>query len=321
MLQRILAALAAIVALALLAAPAGAQYPVKPVRVVVPFPAGGAADTIMRIIAQPLAQALGQPVIVEDKPGADGAIAADLVMKAPPDGYTLFMGTVNAMSMVPTMRKAPPYNPVTAFTPITRLGTFSFFVFTHPSIPAKNVTELIDYIRANPGKVNYASATAVGTMAAIQLASFARLDMVRVPYKGEGAATIDLVSGRVHLMFGTPTNALGPAKEGRLRVLATLLPQRSPAAPDAPTMAEAGAPKISVVPWAGFFGPAKLAPDIVARLNRELTAILKRPEVREQIERQSFDVQGSTPEELTAYTKEQLEVWKTAVRDSGIPLD
>jgi len=207
MTQRILAAFAAIVALALLAAPAGAQYPTKPVRVVVQFPAGGAADTIMRIIVPPLAQALGQPVVVENRPGADGAIAADVVMKSPPDGYTLFMATSSAMSAVPAMRKLPPYDPVTAFTPITKVGTFSYFLFTHPSVPARSVVELIDYIRANPGKLNYAGATTTGIMAAVQLATFAKLDMVRVPYKGEGAATIDLMSGRVHLMFATPTNA------------------------------------------------------------------------------------------------------------------
>jgi len=321
MMRRILALFAAGIALVVCATPAGAQYPTKPVKVIVPFPAGGAADTITRLIAQPLADALGQPVVVENRPGADGAIAADAVMKSPPDGHTLFMGTSSAMSAVPAMRKSPPYDPVTAFTPIIKVGTFSYFLFTHPSVPANSVNELIDYIRANPGKLNYAGATTTGIMAAVQLASFAHLDMVRVPYKGEGPASLDLISGRVHLMFATPTNALGPAKEGRLRVLATLLPQRSPAAPEAPTMAEAGAPKLSIVPWAGFFGPDKLPRDIVARLNRELTAILRRQEVRAQIERQAFEVQDSTPEELAAYTKEQLEVWKTAVRDSGMPLE
>ena len=320
MLQRMFS-LAMLAAWALFAAPAAAQYPNKPIRLIVPFPPAGAADLSARAVAAPLSQALGQPIIVENRPGADGAIAADAVMKSPPDGYTLFMATSSAMSAVPAMRKNPPYDPAAAFTPITKVGTFSYFLFTHPSVPAKSVNELIDYIRANPGKLNYAGATTTGIMAAVQLASFAKLDMVRVPYKGEGPATIDLISGRVHLMFATPTNTLGPAKEGRLRVLATLLPQRSPAAPDAPTMAEAGAPKLSIVPWAGFFGPDKLPPDIVARLNRELTAILRRPEVRAQIERQSFEVQDSTPEELAAYTKEQVEVWRTAVRDSGMPLE
>jgi tripartite-type tricarboxylate transporter receptor subunit TctC len=319
-LNRILACGVALAA-AIQALPAAAQYPAKPVRVIVQFPPGGAADTITRVIAQPLAQALGQPVTVENRPGADGAIAADAVIKSPADGYTLFMATSSAMSAVPAMRKQPPYDPVAAFTPISKVGTFSYFLFTHPAVPANSVAELIEYIRANPGKLNYAGATTTGIMAAVQLAGFAKLDMVRVPYKGEGAATIDLVSGRVHLMFATPTNALGPAKEGRLRVLATLLPERSPMVPQAPTMAEAGATRLSIVPWAGFFGPAGLPRDIVARLNRELTAILARPEVREQIARQAFEVQSSAPEELAAYVKEQVEVWRNAVRESGMPLE
>ena len=177
-MKKILAAIAPVIALALLAAPANAQYPNKPVKVVVQFPAGGAADTILRIISQPLAQALGQPVLVENRPGADGAIAADVVMKSPPDGYTLFTATSSAISAVPAMRKVPPYDPVAAFTPITKVGTFSYFLFTHPSVPAKTVAELIDHIRANPGKLNYAGATTTGIMAAVQLAGFAKLDMV-----------------------------------------------------------------------------------------------------------------------------------------------
>ena len=306
------------------AAPVLAQsgaYPNKPVKVIVQFPAGGAADTILRLIAQPLGAALGQPVVVDNRPGADGAIAADATLKSAPDGYTLFMATNSSLSAVPALRKAPPYNPITDFTPISRVGTFSFFLFVNPQVPARNVTELIAYIRANPGKLNYAGATSTGIMAAAQLASYAKLDMVRVPYKGEAPATIDLVSGQVQMIFATPTNALGPAREGRLRVLATLLNQRSPLLPDVPTMTEANAPKLSIIPWAGFFGPAKLPPEIVARVNRDLNAVLKRPEVREQIERQSFEVQGSTPEEMGAFVREQLDVWKTAVKDSGIAPD
>ncbi len=294
-------------------------WPSKPVRVIVQFPAGGAADTITRVIAAPLAQSLGQPVLVENRPGADGAIAGDAVAKALNDGYTLFMATTSAIAAVPAMRKTPPYDPVTAFTPIGKVGTFSYFVFTHPSVPAKNMGELIDYIRANPGKVNYAGATTTGIMAAVQLAGFAKLDMVRVPYKGEGPASVDLIGGRVQLMFGTPTNTLGAAKEGKLRVLATLLEKRSPMLPDVPTMPEARAPKLSIVPWAAFYGPPKLPAEIVARVNRELNAILAKPDVRELIERQVFDIQTSTPEELAAYTREQVESWKKAVADSGMP--
>lgn len=305
----------------LLAPPVAAQYPAKPVRVVVPFPAGGGTDVIVRIITAPLAVALGQPVTVDNRPGADGAIAADAVLKAAPDGYTLFMATSSAMSAVPAMRKQPPYDPVAGFTPVTKVGTFSYFLFTHPSIPATNVAQLVEYLRANPGKVNYAGATTTGVMAAVQLAGFGGLDMVRVPYKGEGPATLDLISGRVHLMFATPTNALGPARDGRLRVLATLLRERSAVAPEVPTMSESGVPPLTIVPWAGIFGPAGLPRDIVLRLHREFGAILARADIREQIARQAFEVQTSTPEELADYTRQQLEVWKKAVAASGIPLE
>lgn len=241
--------------------------------------------------------------------------------KAAPDGYTIFLATSSALSAVPVMRKQPPYDPVTAFTPITKIGTYSYFLFAHPSVPGRNVGELIEYIRANPGKVNYAGATTAGVMAAVELSGFAKLDMVRIPYKGEGPATLDLVSGRVQLMFATPTNALPAAKEGRLKVLAALMPKRSPLSPDTPTMVEAGAPNLSIVPWGGFVGPAGMPPEIVARLNREITAILARPEVREQMERQAIEVQSSTPAELGAHVKAQLEMWRKAVRDSGLAVE
>lgn len=296
-------------------------WPAKPIRVIEQFPAGGAADTVLRLIAQPLGAALGQAMVIDNRPGADGAIAGDAAAKAAPDGYTLFMATNSSLSAIPALRKAPPYNPLTDFTPIGRVGYFQFFLFVNPQVPAKNVGELISHIRANPGKINYAGATSTGIMAAAQLASFAKLDMVRVPYKGEAPATIDLVSGQVQFMFATSTNAMPAVRDGRLKVLATLLNQRSPAVPDVPTMVEAGAPKLSIVPWAGFFGPAKLPPEIVARVNRELVAVLKRADVREQIQHQGFEVSESTPDELAAFTREQLEVWKTAVRESGIPQD
>ncbi|HEY4372522.1 MAG TPA: tripartite tricarboxylate transporter substrate binding protein [Burkholderiales bacterium] len=296
-------------------------YPSKPIRAVVQFPAGGAADAVLRAIAQPLGQALGQPVVVDNRPGADGAIAAEAVKQAAPDGYTIFLATNSALSAVPAMRKKPPYDPLNDFTPITRVGYFSFFLFVNPQVPANNVKELIAYIRANPGKVNYAGATSTGIMAAAQLASAARLDMVRVPYKGEAPATIDLISGQVQLMFATATNAMPAARDNRLKVLATLLAQRSPMAPDAPTMPEAGAPTLSIVPWGGFFGPAKLPADIVTRLNREVNAVIARPEVRAEIARQAFELQGSTPEELAAFTRAQLEAWKTGVREAGLLQD
>jgi tripartite-type tricarboxylate transporter receptor subunit TctC len=222
------------------------------------------------------------------------------------------------MSALPAMRKSPPFDPTTAFTAIGKVGTFSYFLFVHPSVPAKNVGVLIDYILANPGKVNYASGNSTGILAAAQFASFAKLDMVRVPYKSEVPATIDLVSGNVQMMFATPTNAAPHAREGRLRVLATLSPQRSTLMPEVPTMVESGAPKLSITTWSGMFGPPKLPPEIVARINRELNKILGRADIREQCARQGVEVQGSTPEELAFHTREQLEVWKAGAREFGI---
>ena len=318
---RLLTVSAFVVAALLAAGPAAAQYPSKPIRLIVPFPAGGSTDTIARAIAQPLSAALGQQMVVDNRPGADGAIAADAVLKSAPDGYTLFMATSSALSAVPTMRKQPPYDPVTAFTPIGKVGTYTYFMFAHPSLPGRTVGEVIQYIRANPGKVKYAGATTAGVMAAVEMSGFAKLDMVRIPYKGEGAATLDLVSGRVQLMFATPTNAMPAAKDGRLKLLAALLPQRSPLSPETPTMSEAGAPNLSIVPWGGFFGPAGLPPEIVARLNRELNIVLARPDVRAQLVQQAFEVQSSTAAELGVHVKTQLDLWRKAVLESGLTLE
>ena len=295
-----------------------AQYPSKPVRLIVPFPPGGAAELGARIFAQPLGQALGQPVVIETKPGADGAIAADTTMKATPDGYTLLYATNTAFSWVPAVRKDPPYDPVSDFTPVSMVGQFGFFVFSHPSVPATNMRELIAHIRANPGKLNYASGNSTSMVSTAQLVQREKLDVVHVPYKGDGPLMIDLIGGRVQFAIATPGTAAPQVKEGKLRVLATLLPSRSPLLPEAPTMSEAGLQPMSVTPWGAVYGPKGLPREIVERLSRELVALLKRPEVREAFGKLAFEPRGSTPEELAAFTKEQLAVWRRAVADAGI---
>lgn len=313
-MRRVLAS----VALAALCSGVHAQYPNKPVRLIVPFPPGGAAEVGARIFAQPLGQALGQPVVIETKPGADGAIAADATMKAAPDGYTLFYATNTAFSWVPAVRKDPPYDPVNDFTPVSLVGQFGFFLFSHPSVPATNMKELFAYLRANPGKLNYGSGNSTSIVSTAQLLQREKLDVVHVPYKGDGPLMVDLLGGRVHFAIATPGTAAPQVREGKLRALATLLPSRSPLLPDAPTMAEAGLKELSVTPWGGVFGPKGLPRDIADRVSRELQAVLKRPEVREAFGKLAFEPRGSTPEQLAAYTREQLAVWRRAIADAGI---
>ncbi len=295
-----------------------AQYPAKPIRIIMPFPAGATADTVTRIVAQPLSQVLGQPVLVDNKPGADGAIAAEMAAKSAPDGHTLLSAGNTPMLGVPILRKNPPYDPLVDFAPITPVVKFAFFLVVHPSVPAKTLPELIDHVRANPGKLNYASGNINGILAAAQLMSLGKLEMVHVPYKGEVLAIPDLLNARVHMMFGTGGITAPLVKEGKLRALATLLPARSPMLPDVPTIAEAGMPQLSVVVWGGLFGPAKMPKDIVERLSREVNAILQRPAVREQLEKLGVEASGSTPEEFAAFLKQQLLDWGKAAREAGL---
>ena len=252
------------------------NYPSRPIRLVVPFPPGGTADVVARILAQPVGQAL----VVDNRAGADGAVAALLVMNALPDGHTLFLASNSPMSAVPTMHRKPPYDPRTDFTSITLIGKFTFFLFVNAAVPARTLAEFVDYARANPGKLNYGSGNTTAIVSMAQLSLLAKLDMTHVPYKGDAPTTADLIAGRVQSAFMTPVPAFALAKDGKLRILATLLTTRSALAPDVPTMAEAGMPGVSVAPWQGLFAPAKLPKDITARLAREFNAALRRSRAR-----------------------------------------
>ena len=305
-------------ALAVFCAAAGAQYPNKPIRLVVPFPAGGAAELGARIFAQPLGQALGQPVIVEAKPGGDGVIGAEAVMKSQPDGYTFFYPSNTAFSYVPATRKIPPYDPVADFTPVSLVGFYGFFLFVHPSVPASSAAELIAYARANPGKLNYGTGNSSSIVMTAQLKQAEKLDIVQVPYKGDAPLTIDLLAGRVHFAIATPGSAVPQVKAGKLRALAAMLPSRSPLMPEVPTAAEAGLGKVTVTPWAGVFGPAKMPREIADRVSRELVVALAREDVREGLGKLAFAPQSSTPDELAAFLREQLESWARTARAAGI---
>ncbi len=313
-IPRILAALS----LAAAAASAAAQYPNKSIKIIVPFPAGSATDTVARILSQSVSTAVGQAVVVENKAGADGAIAGAEVAKAAPDGYTLLLATNSPMAVAPAMKKVPPYDPVADFTPISDVGRYTFFLFATASLPQKSLAEIIAYAKANPGKLAYATGNTTGIVSFAQFNSLAGTQMLHVPYKGEPAAITDLLAGRVHLIFATPTTGLAHVKDGKLRAVVTSLKQRSPILPDVPTISEAGMPKFSILSWAALYGPAKMPRDIVERLNREFVAAMKRPDVLAAMDKQAFILSPSTPEELGVFTKDQFEDYKRILRESGI---
>jgi tripartite-type tricarboxylate transporter receptor subunit TctC len=305
---------------ALAAAPqAHAQaYPTKPIRMVVPFPAGSATDAIARVIGSSVSGAIGQPVLIENKAGADGAIAGADVARAVPDGYTVLMATNSPMSAAPAMRKVPPYDPVADFSPITDIGRYTFFIVVHPSVPANSVAELLAHARANPGVLNYATGNTTGIVSMALFASLGGVRMVHVPYKGEPQALTDLIAGRVQVMVVSAGTSVPHVREGRLRAIAVTLDRRSPVLPDVPTIAEAGMPQFRLTSWAGVFGPAKMPREVVERLNREFNAALGRPDVVQAMEKQAFILGGSTPEQLGALVRGQLDSYRATMKAAGI---
>jgi tripartite-type tricarboxylate transporter receptor subunit TctC len=317
---------ASIALLVLLAASSALQaaptsYPSRPVRILVSVGAGSTTDATARAIAEPLSRALGQPVLVENRPGADGAIAAEAVRNAAPDGHTLLFGQATSLVAIPLTRKIPPYDPVADFTPVSFVGRFTICLFAHAGVPANTLAEVIDYARSNPNKISYSTNSMTEAIVGAQLAKSAGVSMVRVPYKGPTAVLPDLLAGRLQLAFMAAAAGLSQVRDGRLRALATLLPRRSAALPDVPTIAEAGFPAATMTPWFGIVGPAKMPKDIVDRLSAEIGAALALPEVRTQLERHIVEAEASTPEAMLAFLKLEMESWRRAVADAGIELD
>ena len=297
------------------------QYPNKPVRVVLHFPSGGSTDVVTRILANALGEAMGQPFVVENKLGADGAIAADAVIKSPADGYTLFVATNTAMMQVPLLKKSPPYDPVRDFTPISLVGRYTFVLVVSPTLGVKTMNDLIAYAKKNPGKVNFASYSSASQLAYAQIVKTANVDMVRIPYKGEAPSVTDLLGGTIHAVFATPTVTLSHIRDGKLNALAVTTPSRSPLLPQVPTTVEAGMPPINVEFFAALFGPANMPPEIAQRISKELHTIIARPQIREVVDKQGFALAASTPGELGTFVKAQLEAWKHGFEDAGIKPD
>ena len=299
------------------AAPAWPQYPVKPVRLIVPFPAGSANDVVARFVAPPLSDALGRQVVIDNRPGAAGNLGADVAAKSLPDGYTLMMaGIAHAISM--TLYDKLPYDIVKDFAPVSLLAAGSFMLAVHPSLRVKSVKELIAFARARPGELNVAVSGAGIVLAAELFGSMARVKMTQVSYKGSPQGATALVSGEVSVGFPSTSVAMPHVKAARLIGLAVTSTQRSPVAPGIPTMAEGGLPGYEATPWYGLAVPAGTPKDIVSRLHAESAQALKRPDVKERFAGTDIAPLGTTPEEFGAYISAEVAKWGKLIRTAGL---
>jgi len=299
------------------------SYPSKPVRMIVPFPAGGATDIIGRIAAQKLAEAMGQQFVVDNRGGAGGTIGTEIAAKAVPDGYVLITGTSSTHSIAPGLYPKLPYDPVKDFAPISLLCTATILLATHPSVPAKNVKELIALAKARPDQLSFASTGNGGISHLIgeQFKSMTGVQLVHVPYKGDSPALIDLAAGQVSMMFGTAVAFIPYVKSGKLKALAVTNPARSPIMPDVPTVNESGLKGFEAVQWFGLFAPAGTPKEIVSRLHAETVKFLRLPDVRERMASLGTDIVGSTPEAFAAFQKAEIAHWAKIIQQSGARIE
>ncbi|MEO8134110.1 MAG: tripartite tricarboxylate transporter substrate binding protein [Betaproteobacteria bacterium] len=312
------------VAFALISSLAAAQaWPSKPIKYVVPFAAGGTTDILARVISEKLSVALGQPVVVDNKPGAGGGVGAAEVAKAPPDGYTIMGGTISTHAINASLYKSLPYDPVKDFVAITLIARVPNMLVINNDIPARNVAELIALMKANPGKWNFAS-SGNGTSQHLSGELFkgmAGVEMQHIPYKGSPPALTDVMGGQVSMTFDNITTAWTLAKSGKLRALAVTTAKRSPVAPDVPTLAEAGLAGYEIGSWQGVFGPAGIPPEIVKRLNTEIVKIINMPDVQKKLVELGAEPVGDTSEAFTAFVKTEVVKWGDVVRKSGAKVD
>ncbi len=298
------------------------NYPSRPIKLIVPFPPGGATDIVGRLVAQRLQEALGQPVVVENKAGAGSNIGSEQVAKAAPDGYTLLLGTIaNATNM--SIYKNMSYDTLRDFAPVTQtMAAPSVLVVTN-ALPANNLKELIGLAKAQPGKLSFASSGAGGSphLAGELLKLRAGIDIIHVPYKGAGPALVDVVSGVVSMGFKTALSAIPHMQSGKLKPVAVAATKRLAQIPNVPTMVEAGLPDFEVSSWNGVLAPAKTPPEIIARLNQALVRILATQDVKERFAAQAAEPVGSTPEQFRAYIRSEIDKWAQVVKASGAKID
>lgn len=299
-----------------------ASYPTKPLRIVVPLSAGGPTDTLARVIGQQLTEKLGQPVIIENRPGAGGNIGAEMVAKAAPDGYTLFMGTSGPLSINQSLYSKLAFDPAKDFSPIVLVASAPFVVAINPSVPAKSVKDLIALAKSKPGELNFGAVSGSAAHLATELfKSMAGIDMVHVAYKGAAPATTDLVAGVLQLSFASTPGVMPFVKAGKLTALAVTSSKRLPQLPDIPTLAESGLAGYEASVWYGIVAPAKTPRAIIVRLNTEINKILQDPDTRQKLLTNDFEPAGSTPEQFETYIKAEATKWGKVIKNSGAKAD
>jgi tripartite-type tricarboxylate transporter receptor subunit TctC len=319
-LSSCVAALAALAATSALAAQSGkpAAYPTKPIRLIVPLTAGGPTDIAARIVAAPLGDALGQQVIVDNRPGAGGNIGADITAKSPPDGYTLFMGTSGPLSINSSLYPSLPFNPLKDFAPIIQTASAPFVVIVNPAVPARNMKELIALAKAKPGQLNYGSVSGSASHLSTELFKLmAGVNMVHIPYKGAAPATTDVIAGQIQLSFASTPGSVPMVKAGKVKPLGVTSAKRVAKLPDVPTVAESALPGYEASVWYGVVAPAGTPRDIVQRLNQEIARILANPTHHDRMTSADFEPTTSTPEQFAAFIKSETTKWAKVVKASG----
>jgi tripartite-type tricarboxylate transporter receptor subunit TctC len=309
------------VVLGLAAASAAAQtYPSRPIRMMVPFPAGGGSDTMGRIVGGKLSERLGQQIVVENRVGAAGSIGADVAARAPADGYTILLGSTSELVQYPNVNPKVPYDPLKDFAPISLVGTIPMVLVVHPSLPVKNVKDLVALAKSRPGQINFGSAgQGATTHLAVELfILLTNVKMTHVPYKGSPQAVTDLVAGNVQLGIPTMPAALPFIKSGRVKVLGVTTAKRASNLPEVPTLSEAGVKGYEAALWTGILAPAGTPPAIITRLNGEIAKVLELKDVKDALDRQGAEAQASSPQEFAAFLKKDYAKWARVVKEGGI---
>ena len=303
-------------------AAAAAEFPSKPVRLILGFPPGGATDLVARAMQPRMSAALGHQLVIDNRPGANGIIAGELTARADPDGHTIFFGHIGVLVISPAIQKLP-FDPIKDFAPIGQAVSLQNILITHPTLAARTTREFIAYAKSNPGKINYASSGigSPGHLAAVLLESMAKIQITHIPYKGGGPAITDLLAGHVPAFFAVISTGVPHVQAGKVRGIAVTGTRRAEAVPDVPTIAESGVPGYAATNWYGLLAPAKTPSAIIDRINRDMTVALKSPDVIENLKARGIDAAPNSPAEFATFIRAESEKWRPIVRQSGIKPD